>query len=305
MPSPRLLSGSLAHLLSDNALEHLRAAGIARHAELSTSPEGLRGLLTRRGLPVHEALVSLEAQAGGAAFPGGRVLGAACFLRACPSLRLRDLPEITEGTALPIYGLPDHLAEWESPFGLMSASGAISLFDAPFGPVLAFSSLEHFLEVLALAPLSGGLHTLRVNALCGETLAGLVGALPHAAAMGEYTSGWIGTGVWVKELRIALPDGRDWSGHHGTFISTEHTDLLVDTIDLLLEQGFRLGYQGPSSEPQPGEPLVLSFVDENPELGYRTRTRVNVWGRRHAYKISTQPEPTTHRETTTNRPQSH
>ncbi|WP_214105120.1 hypothetical protein [Acrocarpospora catenulata] len=290
MRSTRLLADSLAHLLSDNALKHLRAARVGRHAELYTSPEELRGLLTRRGFPVHEALVALEARAGGAAFPQGQVLGAACFLRGCPSLRLCDLPEVAEGAAFPIFGISDHLAEWESSFCLVSASGAISLFDAPYGPVPAFSSLEHFLEVLAFAPLSDRLHTLRVDALRGELLAGLVGAVPHPPTMGEHTSGWIGKGVWVKELRIVLADGRDWSSHHGTFICTEDTDLLVEAIDLLLGQGFALGYRGPSSEPPPSEPLVLSFVDENPDLGYRARVRVNVWGRRHAYKISTRPE---------------
>ncbi|MEV6983902.1 hypothetical protein AB0M95_21955 [Sphaerisporangium sp. NPDC051017] len=105
--------------------------------------------------------------------------------------------------------------------------------------------------------------------------------------MGEHTSGWIGEGVWVKELRIALPDGRAWSSHRGTFVCTERTDLVVDVIELLLAQGYSLGYRGPASEPPPGEPLVFSFVDEHPEVGYRARMRVNVWGRRNEYRLHT------------------
>ena len=276
-PGPRLLADDLARSLSDNALRHLRAARIARHAELTSPPEALRALLLSRGLPAYEPLIDLEARAGGAALPGGRLLGAACFLRASPSLRLRDLPSAEGQAAFPVYGIPEHLAEWESPFGLVSASGSIAMFDAPHGPAPAFSSLEHLLEIAALAPLSDRLHALRVDAFCGEMLAGLLDAYPHPPATGAHAAAWVGDGLWVKELRIDLPDDRAWSSWRGTFACTEQAERLVDVIALLLEHGYSLGHQGPVSAPPPGQEPLLSFVDEHPELGHRAAVRVSAW----------------------------
>jgi len=286
MPSPRLLADDLASSLSNNAREHLRAARVARHPEMSASPEALRGMLMERGLPVFEPLIELESRSGGAAFPGGHLLSAACFLRSCPSLTARDLPAAPGGVAVPVYGLPEHLAEWESPFGVLSPSGAILMYDAPRGPSPAFSSLEHFLEVLALAPLSERLHSLRVDAFCGETLAGLLNAYSHPPAAGEHTSGWIGDEIWVKEMRIALPDEHAWSSYRGTFVCAERTEVLVELITLLLEQGFSLGHRGPRSAPPSGAVSVASFVDHAPELGFRANVRVSVWETQGGYTFS-------------------
>lgn len=283
-----LLADSLASSLSENARAHLRAARVARHPELSASREGLRALLLERGfagLAVSEPLLDLEARAGGAGFPRSRVLGAACFLRACPALAVKELPLFEGVPAFPVFGDPEHLEEWESPFCVMGASGAMGVYDAPYGPAPAFDSLEHFLEIEALAPLEGAVHVVRVDALCGEMLAGLVGALAHAPATGAHAAGWVGEGgdVWVKELRTGIHGEGGWSRWHGTFLVTEQVDLVVDVMGLMLEQGFSLGYapplhRGPPGVAPAGAAAVLSFVDKHPELGHRAEVEVTVWG---------------------------
>lgn len=286
-----LLADALASSLSDNAQAHLRAARVARHPELAASREGLRALLLERGFPAPEPLLDLEARAGGAGFPRSRVLGAACFLKACPSLKLQDLPLFEGQPAFPVFGDPEHLGEWESPFCVLAASGALALYDAPYGPAPAYESLEHFLEIEALAPLHGALHAMRVDALCGETLAGLVGALPHAPATGAHAAGWVGGDAWVKELRTGLYGEGGWSRLHGTFLLTEQADLVVDVISLLQEQGFSLGYQaplhrGPPAMPPAGAAQVLSFIDKHPELGHRAHVEVTVWGEPGGYTFT-------------------
>jgi hypothetical protein len=180
-----------------------------------------------------------------------------------------------------------HLAEeWESPFCIMAPSGAIGVYGGLRRPAPAYGSLEHFLEIEALAPFSDILHIVRVNAFCGELIAGLVDALPHTPATGEHAAGWTGHDAWVKELRVAVPGEEIWSSFYGTFLMTERTDLAVDLMSLLLEQGFSLGYTGPDAEPPAGEAEVLSFVDAHPELGYLAHVKVTVWGRPGAYTIT-------------------
>lgn len=286
-----LLADSLASSLSENAKRHLRAAQIVRYPEQTVHRDSLRAELLLRGFATPEPLLDLEARAGGAGFAHGILLGAACFLRACPSLRPKDLPLLEGEPGFPVYGDPSHIAEeWESPFCVMVPSGAIGVYGDIYRPTPAFNSLEHFLEIEALAPFSDSLHVVRVDALCGGLLAGLVDVLPHTPATGEYSSGWAGHDAWVKELRVALPGEEIWSSYYGTFLMTENTDLVVDVISLLLEQGFSLGYKGPCGKPTPGEAEVLSFVDAYPELGYRSSMRVTVWGKPGAYIITRREE---------------
>src|SRR5512133_1470977 len=283
MPNALLLSDLMAGCLSENALGHLRDARVRRIPELTASTEALRGQLLRQGFPVHAALLDLEARVGGAAFPNGNVLGALCFLQAEPTLRPADLPARDGGLWFPIYGNPEYLAEWESPFGLLSPAGDIAMFDAPYAPLPAFNSLAHFLEYVAFAPLTRGLHGLRVDALYGEMLAGLLGAEPHpplsgdTPLSGDFTLGWVGADLWVEQVQLGPLDA--WSRQRGTWVFTESPDRLVELIPLLLEQGLTLGHQGPTGAPPAGAPEVLAFIDGNPELGYRARRRVQVWGR--------------------------
>jgi len=282
----RLLADSLSRVLSTNAAGHLREARIARSPDHTVPPDALRALLERRGFPAPEPLLDLEARAGGAAFPRGRLLGAACFLNACPDLRVKDLPRLGGGPVFPILGDPEHLAEWESPFAMMDAAGVISIYDAPDGPAPACASLEQLLELEALAPLTAALHAVRVDALCGELVAGLVGAEPHAPATGEHASGFVGAGVWVKELRLALEGGEKWSSLHGTFLMSEQIDQLLDAMSLLWEEGYGLGHRGPTAQPVEGSKKVLAFVDANPELGYRAQVEVTVWRGKEGYAVT-------------------
>jgi hypothetical protein len=284
MSHSHFLSELMAGWLSDNALNHLRAAGIRRHPELAVPAGELRGRLARAGFPVYDALIDLEARAGGAAFPQGRVLGAGCFLAEGSGFTPKDLPEMNGRPLFPVYGDPEHLAEWESVFGLLGPDGEIALYDAPDGPVPAFSSLAHFLEVIAFAPLSRALHRLRVDAFCGETLAGLLCAGPHLESAGAFTLGWAGADVWVQELRMEL--NAEWSSWRGTFVCTERPELLVDLIPILLEQGFALGHRGPVCAPHPDEREVLAFTDAHPEVGYRAHSRVCAWAGRGSYEFS-------------------
>jgi hypothetical protein len=277
MPEHRPLTDDFSRVLSEHALDHLRRGRILRHAALSTSPDALRASLLSRGFSAPEPLLDLEKRAGGAMFPGGTLLGAFGFLNACPSLAPRDLPSMEGERAFPIFGDPEHLAEWESPFAVMFPSGSIGMFDAPHGPVPAFSSLEHFLELLALAPLTDRLHTLRVDAFCGEMLSGLLEAYAHLPAESPWTRAWIGDGVWIREMRLAPLGEQEWGSYRGTFVATERPELLVDLAPLLLDQGHSLGHRGPISAPPEGATPEVSFVDANPELGYRARVRVSAF----------------------------
>jgi len=277
VPAPNtkraLLADALASTLSQNAAGHLRRAGIRRVEEHSLPRETLRRDLLLAGLPVYDALLDLEERAGGAAFPGSRMLGASCFLHAS-----RDLPRVDGDLLFPIFGNPDHREDWETPFTMLGPSGALYLFDAPRGPALAYASLELFLEVEALAPLTGQLHTLRVDGYCGELLAGLVDATPHAAASGETVIAFAGDGVWVKQVDIALdPLADDWSSHRGTFLLTERLEPLVLAATLLLEAGHALGHRGPVGHAPAGAEKILSFVDAHPELGHRAEVEVTFW----------------------------
>ena len=290
MSTPKtLLADSLARSLSSNAAQHLRAARIARVPDRSISAEGLRATLLHGGFPAPEPLLHLETAAGGAAFPHGLWLGASCFLAASPSLRPKDLPRLGGDIVFPIFGNPDLLEEWESPFAMMGPSGAISLYDAPHGPAPAYDSLAHFLEIEALAPFSEALHVLRVDALCGDMLAGLVGAAPHAPAPGAHAAGFVGEGVWVKELRIGLEGPEGWGRSHGTFLLTENVDTIIDAMTLLLGEGHSFGHIGPTGTPPPGSKPIVTIYDEHPELGYRARVEVTAWGEPGARVI-------THRE---------
>jgi hypothetical protein len=51
MNHARLLADDMARWLSDNALRHLRAAGVMRHPELTIPPETLHKLLKKGGFP--------------------------------------------------------------------------------------------------------------------------------------------------------------------------------------------------------------------------------------------------------------
>jgi hypothetical protein len=124
--------------------------------------------------------------------------------------------------------------------------------------------------------MSPRLHTVRVNAACGELVAELLGATPLAPATGERVAAFRGDGVWVKELRTSLQGEGGWCGWHGTFLLSERFEALLDVVLLLREEGYGLGHRGPTSEsPSRGEP-VLSFVDQYPELGSRTEVEVSV-----------------------------
>ena len=283
---PTLLADGLAASLSDNAALHLRQARIRRIPEQTSSTDALRAALLSRGFPAPESILQLEARAGGAAFPRGKMLGAWCFLRAPSTLRPKDLPRVGGEPLFPIHGDPEQLEGWESPFWMMDAPGAVALFDAPHGPVPAFASLEQLVEIEALAPLSEALHVVRVDALCGELVAGLVGALPHPPATGDHAAGFVGEGVWVKELRFDLHAPPRWSRHRGTFLLSEQTDLVVDAMSVLLEEGYALTHEGPTGEAPAGGEEALSFAYEDPELGYRTHIDVSVWGRPGAYVIT-------------------
>jgi len=287
IPKPLSLADLLGSALSLNALLHLRAARIARLPERTTPRESLRAELLLRGFPAAEPLLDVEERTGGAAFPDGRFLGVHCFLSAGSWLRPRDLPQLDGGPALPIYGDPDQIAEdWEAPFHVMSASGAIGVFAAPAPPAPAYASLQQLLEVEALAPLSSALHVLRGDALCGELLADLVGATPHPPATAERAFGFVGDRVWVKELRIAPAKPAGWSSFHGTFLMSEQLDPLVDAMSLLREEGYALGHRGPTAEPAEGSEKVLAFVDANPELGYRAQVEVTVWRGEEGYAVT-------------------
>lgn len=287
---PVLLADSLSSSLSVNAQNHLRAARISRHPEHTLPRESLRIELLRRGFSAPEPLLDLEARAGGSAFPRGRLLGAACFLEEGLSLRPRDLPSLAGEQAFPIYGVPVHLEEWETAFFVMAPSGAIGLYGDLHGPTPAYGCLEHLLEIEALAPFSNTLHVVRVDAFCGEAVAGLVGALPHDVPTGEHVDAWVGSDAWVKESRLAAPGEEFWSSYYGTFLLTDRTDLAVDVMSLLLEQGFSLGYKGPDAPPPAGESEAFSFIDSHPELGYRARVKVTVWGGPGHYAITRETE---------------
>lgn len=273
----RLLGDSLSSVLSVNAARHLREARVARVEGRGLSSEALRARLERLGVPSVAALVELEARVGGVAFPGGRMLGAGCFLEAHPELSLKDLPRLGGAPLFPIFGDPEHLADWESPFAMMSPTGSISIYDAPHGPAPAFSSLEQLLELEALAPMSPRLHTVRVDAACGELVAELLGATPLASGTGDWVAAFCGDDLWVKELRTSLQGEGGWCGWHGTFLLSERLEALLEVLLLLRDAGYGLGHRGPTSEaPGRGEP-VLTFVDQHPELGFRAEVEVTVW----------------------------
>jgi hypothetical protein len=287
MASARIpLADALGATLSANARRHLSAAGIARHPEHSMSKASLLALLLRAGFEAPEALLRLEERVGGAAFPSGRLLGVSCFL-GDRGLRPRALPQLDGRALFPIFGNPLHLEDWESPFALLEPSGAIALFDAPAGPARAYASLEQFLEVEALAPFDRNLHRLRVDALCGATLADLVGAAHHPPASGAHNDSFVGERAWVDERRIPLYGAGRWSRDFGTFLLSAEVDILVDAMELLLGEGFTLGHQGPSvNEPPSGAPRVLSFTDAHPEIGHGAVVEVTVWGEGGAYVIT-------------------
>ncbi len=273
-PSKTLLADLLGSALSENAREHLRRARVVRHPEHAVAPESLRAMLLLRGMPGFDAVVDLEARAGGAVLPDGRIVGAGGLLRACPWMRPRDLPRLDGAPLIPVLGLHGGLTEdMEVPVHAMDALGAVAFYAAPSEPIRAYASFEHFLELLALAPFSKSLHTLRIDALCAEEVAGLVGALPHAKAMGEYTKGYVGNDAWVKE-ELAELHGR--AAPFATFLLTERLDLVAEVAALLLEEGRSLGHRGPTTEGDLDAEKVLSFVDAHPDVGYLAHAEVTI-----------------------------
>lgn len=233
-----LLADSLASSLSPNARGHLRDARVRRHAEHTVPAESLAAALLARGFSAPRPLLDLEARAGGAVFPGERLLGAFAFLRACSWLRPKDLPLLDGEPAFPVFGNPDLLVEdWEDEVLVMGARGSIAAYSAPRAPAPAYESLEQLLEVEALAPLDRSVHVRRVDALCGETLAGLTGALPHPPGTGLHTSAFAGFDVWVREIRIDRREPPVFSDRYGTFLHTARADILADATALLLADG--------------------------------------------------------------------
>lgn len=287
-PRGLLLADVLASTLSQNALGHLRRARVARDPSLAIPPETLRSQLLLGGFPAPDAVIRLEERCGGTPFPGASVLGAGCLLRAsAPWLKPRELPQLDGEPLLPVFGDPERMTiEWEEPFFAMGESGRLALCDTPAPPLPAYDSLEHLLEVEALAPLSSDLHAFRVDAHCGTLLAGLVGALPHPPATGGRSAGFVGPGVWVKELRFEPWQPPFWSSLRGTFLLTEELDLVVDAIGLLAAEGYGLGHEGPTAVPPPGAREVVSFVDTSPRWGVVSRIRVAVLGEPGRYVVT-------------------
>lgn len=274
-PSKPLLADLLGSALSDNAREHLRRARVARQLEGAMAPESLRAELLLRGMPAYDSVIELEARAGGAFLPDGRGIGAGGLLRACPWMRPKDLPRLDGSPLIPMVGSHAGLTEdLEVPVHAMDASGAVAYFSAPCEPLRAYASFEHFLELEALAPYSDALHALRIDALCAEEVASLVGAWPHAPAMGAHTKGYVGADSWVKEAPAEL-EGLS-APRFATFLLTERLDLLAEVAALLLEEGKSLGHRGPATELPKGAEEVVSFVDAHPGVGMLAHAEVTV-----------------------------
>lgn len=290
MTSP-LLAHSFSGALSGNAVMHLRDAGVRRLGGGPTARHALQELLASRGIPASDALLDLEARAGGSPLSGGRVVGALKLLESAVSLKGAGLPLRNGRPVIPICGVPEHLEEWESPFWMMDDSGRICLFDAPYPAVDASDSIEQWFELEALAPLDRRTHVLRADAYVGALLADMLGAVPHPPATGESVSAFLGDGVWVKEYRMPVQGPTTWGSFHGTFVISDKADWVVALAPLLLDEGIGLGFQGPWDRPAAGDSPVFSFVDRSPGLGYRAEVEVTVWRSGDGYLFTAQELP--------------
>lgn len=270
----RALSNDLAAVLSPHALVHLRDAKVTRRPELSASTGDLMALFALRGMKTAPAWIAFEERFGGAVLPTGSVLGIASFLRTCPEVRAKDLPQLDGRVLVPVFGRPEDLEDWGHPMAGLDETGHLALFAGRHPPTLAWDSPLQMLESLATAPLAP-LPTLRIDGFQGAEVAELVGARPHWPATGLRCAAWIAEDVWIRELRFPL-EADCWSRQRGTFVTARRLDALVPLIQLLLERGVCLGYDGPTSTSD--EPALLSFVDHEPELGYLARMNVTIRG---------------------------
>lgn len=228
-----LFADALACSLSPLAASHLRRARIVRTSPALPGSSGELGARLRAlGVPHVDALLALESAAGVGGFPGGRAFGVSPFVD-----RVADLPRLDGELVFPILGLPEHVAEWESGFAMLGPDGAISVYDAPEGPVRALDSWLALIELEALAPLDVDLAELRVEARVGALVADLVGAPPHPPACGPAVSAWAGEGVYVRELRTGMSP---WTHLEGTTVRASDAALLDDLAALLREQGHAL-----------------------------------------------------------------
>jgi hypothetical protein len=267
-----LFADALTATLSAHAARHLRRARVLRTAPMPA--ESLRQRLAALRVPHREALVELEQAAGVGRLPDGRSFGVSPFLELAP----RDLPRVDGEPVFPILGLAEHAEEWESAFAMLAADGSVSLYEAPHGPAPVLASWRELLELEALAPLGVELYELRVDGHVGQMVADLIGASAHSPATGTAASSFVGTDVFIKELRTRLPAG---TGLSGTFISAERLAPLVDLAMLLADEGLSLGYRGPFDDPPKTATDVLTFIDAAPRVGYKARAAVRIW-RHHA-----------------------